>query len=141
VNWLEIGGIVAKRAQASVAIVDDDADIRDMVRSVLEDAGYEVEEAADGVGALNLLRTTPHPRVMLLDWRMPHLDGVQTLRQLRREPELMKHTSVVFFTAQGNKPPPDVSELIQTTAFENLQKPFDIDVLLNTIERASRDIT
>jgi CheY-like chemotaxis protein len=131
---------VAKCSPASVAVVDDDADIREMLRAVLEDAGYVVEEAVDGVGALNLLRTAPHRRVMLLDWRMPRLDGVQTLCQLLREPELMKHTIIVFITAQGNKPPADVSKLICATTFESLQKPFDLNVLLTTVGRASQEI-
>jgi hypothetical protein len=52
----------------------------------------------------------------------------------------MKHTIIVFITAQGNKPPPDVSQLIQTTTFERLQKPFDINVLLATVGRASQEI-
>ena len=69
-----------KRAQ--VLVVDDDPDIRGLVRELLERQGYDVTEAANGQEALRALYAAP-PDVVLLDVSMPELDGWQTLERIR----------------------------------------------------------
>ncbi len=68
--------------RARILVVDDDEDIRLLVRELLERSGYEVVEAADGREALKLMYTTP-PALVLLDITMPDLDGYQTLERIR----------------------------------------------------------
>ncbi|MEO1368155.1 MAG: response regulator, partial [Acidobacteriota bacterium] len=65
-------------------VVDDDEDIRGILRSALEDAGWSVVEASNGLEALRRVASTP-PRLILLDLIMPRLDGFSFLDQLRRQ--------------------------------------------------------
>src|SRR5947209_11642724 len=71
------------RNSTTVLIVDDDADIREVMKIFLESDGYHVSVAADGLDALEQLRTGPRPRLIILDLMMPRLDGEQFLKQLR----------------------------------------------------------
>ncbi|MGZ4392497.1 MAG: response regulator, partial [Gaiellaceae bacterium] len=61
--------------QATVLVVDDDDDLRTMVETILEDAGYVVRRAGDGVEALEQLAQMGRPDLILLDMRMPRMDG------------------------------------------------------------------
>lgn len=79
-------------------VVDDEADIRDVIRIALESEGFEVEEAADGPTALALIRQrTPH--VVILDSRMPGMDGEAVCRALKRD-VLLRHLPVLLVTAK-----------------------------------------
>jgi DNA-binding response OmpR family regulator len=69
-------------ARLRVLVVDDDADIRLLLRELLERAGYAVDEAEDGRTALRVLFTTP-PSLVILDVSMPEMDGYQTLERIR----------------------------------------------------------
>jgi len=62
-----------------VLVVDDDRDIRGTLRVALEDAGYTVHEAPDGLSAMDLLLTSPFPLVVLLDLMMPRMTGSEIL--------------------------------------------------------------
>ncbi len=77
----------AARIRPRVLAVDDDPTVRSFVRTLLADAGYEVEEAADGVEALAACRTLP-PDLILLDVAMPGMDGIATCAALRALPQL-----------------------------------------------------
>jgi CheY-like chemotaxis protein len=80
---------VSPSSQKSVVlVVDDDADIRDALRDVLEDAGYLVVEAANGEVAFTWLEKHPAPAAILLDLFMPVMNGWQLARQLESLPEL-----------------------------------------------------
>src|SRR3989304_1960271 len=68
--------------RARILVVDDDADIRDLLRELFERAGYEGDGAADGRAGLRALYATA-PDVVLLDVSMPDLDGWQTLERIR----------------------------------------------------------
>ncbi|HEY7489743.1 MAG TPA: response regulator [Candidatus Tectomicrobia bacterium] len=67
---------------ARVLIIDDDAQLRTMLRESLEQRGYEVDEACDGYEGLRHYRATP-PDVIILDIWMPEQEGLETLRALR----------------------------------------------------------
>src|SRR5579862_4602951 len=66
---------------SGILIVDDDPDIRDSLKEVLEDEGYEVNGVANGREALDYLRKSPRPCVILLDLMMPVMDGWQFRRE------------------------------------------------------------
>ena len=79
-----------------ILIVDDEAHIRQMMRLTLESAGYQVEEAGDGASGLTLFGDGREFAVVLLDQKMPGIDGLETLRQIKaRVPE----ACVVMVTA------------------------------------------
>lgn len=83
---------------ASVLIVDDEPSIRMLFRTALESAGYEVVEAGDGVQALGQVHDAA-PDVVLLDLKMPGMNGMETLRRLRDQGA---DTPVVIVTAHGS---------------------------------------
>jgi CheY-like chemotaxis protein len=109
---------------ATVLVVDDEFDIREAVRDVLEGEGYRVITAVNGQEALDLLATL-RPCVVLLDLMMPVMNGWQVLDALRKRRGL-DGLAVVLVTASDSRPS-GVAGLIR--------KPFDIDRLLSAIER------
>ena len=82
-----------------VLIVDDETNIRRMMRLTLEADGYEVEDAPDGVKGLELFGDGSRFDAVVLDQKMPGMDGIETLRQmLRRAPD----ATIVMVTAFGS---------------------------------------
>ena len=67
-----------------ILIVDDESDVRDLLRKFLTRRGYEVDTACDGKAALEAVRSG-EPDIVLLDIRLPKLDGLSVLEQLRQE--------------------------------------------------------
>jgi DNA-binding response OmpR family regulator len=80
---------------ARILIVDDDADIRLLLRELLERASFDVEEASSGQAALRALQSSP-PALVLLDVSMPELDGYQTLERIRD----LSEVPVIMLTAR-----------------------------------------
>jgi CheY-like chemotaxis protein len=114
-----------------VAIVDDDADIREVIGAVLEEQGYSTIEASDGRAALEMLqRARPKPDLLLLDLMMPMMDGWQLQRRLREDPELAE-IPIVIMTAHAGFGRAVRSAQPDTPV---LSKPLDLDQLLETVE-------
>jgi CheY-like chemotaxis protein len=113
-----------------VLVVDDDADIRDAVRGVLEDEGYATLEASHGREALELLRQAKvKPDLILLDLMMPTMDGWQLRTRLREDPALAV-LPIVIMTAHAG-----VLRAVASTqpATPVLPKPIDVDRLLELV--------
>lgn len=110
-----------------VLVVDDDPDIRETLRFVLEEAGYPVYSAENGQDALQVLADSdPLPGLILLDLMMPIMSGDEMLRALRAVRALAQ-IPVTIVTASGAPMPPLASSM--------LKKPVDLDVLLRIVER------
>lgn len=117
---------------ARVLIVDDEPNIRLTLRTMLESAGIVVEEAADGASALAAFLRAPFDAVVL-DLRMPGMDGLEVLRRLRAH-----HPSVpvVVVTAHGTV---DAAvEAMKDGAYDFLQKPFDPVQIRDVVRRMLR---
>jgi len=82
-----------------VLVVDDGVDGRHLLRSMLVPAGFEVQEASDGVEGLDVIATW-QPELVLMDWRMPVLDGLEATRRLRADRSLPQ-PRVVLLTASA----------------------------------------
>ncbi|WP_248357442.1 response regulator [Anaeromyxobacter oryzae] len=109
--------------------MDDDASIREVVQAVIEVEGYPVVTAADGAEALDRLRGGLRPGVILLDLRMPGMDG-RAFRDLQgAEPELAAIPVVIL---SGDSDAPGVASGL---GVEWLLKPVDLDRLLSVVER------
>lgn len=104
----------------TVLIVEDEPTIRRLVREVLADEGFHIEEAADGLIALDKVRHR-RPDIVVLDLFMPRMDGWEFLNVSRMIPEFTA-TPVVVFSASDSVP-----EDRRVKAF--LKKPFDVAVL------------
>ncbi len=118
------------RQQPVVLVIDDDQNMRWVMRNVLSDAGFDVAEAEAGrVGLEAAARCRPH--TVLLDMRMPDLGGDEVLRRLRLfDPDL----PVIVVTAHGS-----ISSAISVTregAFDFITKPFRNEHLIETVQRA-----
>jgi CheY-like chemotaxis protein len=89
-------------SQNLILIVDDDLDIRDALSDTLEDQGFEVVTAANGVEALKLLQTMAvPPSVILVDLMMPVLDGYGFLAERRKHPEIASIPVAVITAGHG----------------------------------------
>jgi two-component system response regulator CpxR len=111
-----------------VLVVDDDPDIRETLRFVLEDAGYPVFVAENGKEALAILASAEQlPGLILLDLMMPVMSGDEMLKALKTVRALAQ-IPVTIVTASGAPMPPLASSL--------LKKPVDLDVLLRIVARS-----
>ena len=106
-------------------IVDDSRVIRMVARRILEALGFDIAEAADGAEALAFCRAAM-PDAVLLDWRMPVMDGLEFLQALRREPG-GSAPRVVFCTTENE--PDRIREALAAGADEYIMKPFDGDII------------
>lgn len=106
-------------------VVDDSRVIRKVARRVLEDIGFEIAEAADGMEALAWCRAAM-PDAVLLDWNMPVMNGIEFLRQLRSEPGGAT-PKVVFCTVENR--PEHILAALEAGADEYIMKPFDGDII------------
>ena len=115
-----------------VLIVEDQADIRKLIRMTLEFEPYEIHEAADGSDGLRLAGEVK-PDLILLDVMMPgEFDGLQVCARIRANVAL-KDTRVVLLTARGQNQDRDAGQ--EAGADEYLIKPFSPLQLIETIER------
>ena len=110
-----------------VVVVDDDPTIRRVVRTVLQSAGFQVDEAVGGAEALELVNRGSPPRVVVLDVMMPGLDGVEVCRRIDTSV-----TGVLMLTALDSGPTRQDCEAAGARAF--LTKPFSSIELLDVVE-------
>ena len=115
-----------------VLIVEDQADIRKLIRMTLEFEAYEIHEAPDGPTGLRLAHSL-RPDLMLLDVMMPGaLDGLQVCRHIKSDPDLA-HIKIVLLTARGQARDREAGNLAGAEDYR--VKPFSPLHLIDTIER------
>ena len=115
-----------------ILVVDDEAELRKQVVSILSERGYKVDEAGDGREAIERLRQKDYPLV-LCDVKMPNMDGLEFLKHVR---ENEYSTAVALITAHGNIR--DAIEAIREGAFDYIEKPINETLLLQVVEKAER---
>ena len=111
-------------------VVDDDTDIREGVRDLLEAKGYAVLTAANGLEALALLQKGARPDVILLDLMMPVMDGYQFAAEQHKS-TTFGQIPILVLTADGHASQKAAS--VHADGF--VQKPFKTNVLLERLER------
>ena len=119
-----------------VLVVDDDAAVRTLVTKALQAKGYDVQEAADGMIASELLGTMKRsPDLLICDVMMPTIDGFSLARLVKAHKEL-RSMPIIFLTAKTQ--PADLMLGISLGARHYVQKPFSIVDLLDKVAKSIR---
>ena len=118
----------------SCLVVDDSKVIRKVARHILESMSFAVEEAADGQEAL-LRVSEGRPDLVLLDWMLPSLSGLEVCRQLRRRPAT-RDLPIIMVTARTEDQ--DAVRALDTGADDYIAKPFTVEALLARIRALLR---
>lgn len=124
----------AQPPRKTILVADDDPDVRDILRSILEPAGFLVEEAADGDLALQAVHAHP-PDLMILDYMMPGRTGPQVCEQIRTD-MLLRHVPIIMLT--GKSETQDKVHGINAGADDYLIKPFEPRELLARVQAMLR---
>ena len=114
-----------------ILAVDDSASMRQMVSFTLKGAGYDVEQATDGVEALELAKSDQFDLV-LSDVNMPNMDGLTLTKELRSLPEY-RFTPILVLTTEAGGDKKQEGKSAGATGW--IVKPFNPDQLLNTVKR------
>lgn len=124
-----------------VLVVEDDQDVRDTVCETLEDIGYAVSTATNGLLALNALEAScareaerALPGLILLDLMMPVMDGERFLQELRKDPRFSA-LPVVLLTADGHA----ATKAVRLGANHGLRKPVQLNDLIATVSKYCED--
>jgi PAS domain S-box-containing protein len=115
------------RSRAAVLVVEDDKLLRDLLCELLHDNAYEVSSASNGREALDAMRAGPPPSVLLLDLKLPVMDGRELMEAMRDDPRL-KRVPVVLVSGVAS-----AEELARLGANAFLMKPLDYTNLLTLI--------
>lgn len=123
-----------------ILIVDDDPDIRDVLKLTLAEENYEVMEAGDGEKAIKMIQTKT-PNLVLLDYKIPKIDGREVCRRIKKD-ILLRHLPIIMVTGKG-----DINDKvggIDAGADDYIVKPFEPKELLARIRmiirRSERDL-
>jgi two-component system nitrogen regulation response regulator NtrX len=114
---------------ARILVIDDERSIRSTLKEILEYEGYQMDEAPDGMTALELAAREKYD-VILCDIKMPQMDGIEVLDKLL----LMNDTPVVMISGHGNIE--TAVDAIKRGAYDYISKPLDLNRLLITIRNA-----
>jgi two-component system phosphate regulon response regulator PhoB len=121
-------------AKPTVLVVEDEAPLLALLRYNLEKQGFRVEEAADGQEAL-LRVAEARPDLILLDWMLPAMSGLEVCRQLRRRPAT-RDLPIIMLTARTEEQ--DAVRALDTGADDHIAKPFAMEALLARIRALLR---
>jgi len=115
-------------------VVDDSRAIRMLLSKTLKQLGYEVQEAANGREALEMIEAgNCEVKLVLADWNMPEINGLELLKRLRRNPAL-NSLAVVMVTTETEIE--QIAEAMEAGANEYVMKPFTRDILVEKLELA-----
>lgn len=119
---------------ARILIVDDSKTSRKFLRNMLEQAGHEiVAEAVDGAEGVEKFKVY-RPDITTMDITMPKLGGIEAVREII---EYDPDAKIIMVTAAGQKA--NMIEALKKGAADFIQKPFDMDVIVNTIEKVMEE--
>ncbi|MDQ1522026.1 MAG: two-component system, chemotaxis family, chemotaxis protein CheY [Actinomycetota bacterium] len=115
-------------------VVDDSKAMRSILVRMLKSCGYDdVFEATNGVDAFRAIRDNGSPDVVLVDWNMPEMTGIDFIRRVRGS-GMLDEASVVMVTSETAIE--KIAEALESGADEYLMKPFTIEALLEKLELA-----
>jgi two-component system chemotaxis response regulator CheY len=112
-------------------VVDDSAFIRKIAKQILDNMGFQVTEAKDGAHALEQCQVAL-PELILLDWNMPVMSGLEFLNKLRKMPH-GDEPQVVFCTTENTRE--KIMAALEAGATEYIMKPFDQEIIRTKLEQ------
>ena len=118
-----------------ILVADDDPISRRVIEACLTGAGYEVSVASDGAEALEMIGSPESPRLLVLDRTMPHVDGVDVCRAIRKK-GLEPDVYIILVTAKGQQD--EIVEGFEAGADDYMTKPFDIGELAARVRTGVR---
>ena len=114
-----------------ILIAEDDPIYRRMLESALMKWGYDVVVAKDGTEAWQALQGQNAPKLAILDWMMPGMDGVDIIRKIRKNPNL-KNNYIILATAKGYKE--DITAGLRFGADDYITKPFEREQIRDSVK-------
>ncbi len=111
-------------------VIDDEPDIRDVIAFMLGQAGFEVHEECDGEAGL-ATASAVHPDVILLDWMMPRMNGIEVCRALRLDAD-QRSTIVILLTAKAQESDRELG--FAAGAQDYILKPFSPRELVSRVQ-------
>ena len=120
-----------------ILIAEDDDTTRRLLEIILSKWGYDVISTCDGNEAWEKLKNADAPRLAVLDWMMPGVDGVDICRMLRQE-DTAKPIYIILLTVRGDKD--DIVKGLRAGADDYIAKPFDKDELRARVDVGRRVI-
>lgn len=114
-------------------VVDDSRAVRMILARILKENGYEVAEAANGREALATIQAEKNVQLVMADWNMPEINGLELLKRLRQDPELAS-LAVVMVTTETELD--QMVTALEAGANEYVMKPFTKEILLEKLELA-----
>ncbi len=126
---------MALARRGRILVVEDNADMIEMVRIALQRVGYTVDVAAEGYEALSLARRW-RPRVILLDLRLPGMDGYEVLTHLKRSPGT-QGIPIIITSAHVADPEEEKKRLKALGVVSFLPKPFTVNQLVTVVDRVT----
>ena len=112
-------------------VVDDSKTIRTILSRTLTQLGYEVRQAENGREALEVLDTEKAVTLVLTDWNMPEMNGLEVVKQIRKKPEL---ASLVIVMVSTETEMDHMAAALEAGANEYLMKPFTKEILLEKLQ-------
>lgn len=125
----------ALETRKRILVVEDELEIRQLIVLHLKREGFDVDEIGDGEQARGLL-TSRHYDMVILDWMLPTLSGLELTRWMRKRSALAVHTPVLFVTAKTE--PEHVATGLDAGADDYISKPFDTLVLMARVNALLR---
>ncbi len=113
----------------TVLVIEDYADTRELISSILRKAGYHVIEAEDGVEGL-LKASASYPDLVIMDLALPEMDGVETARRIHQMPKLSR---IPIFVVSALVTKEVEADARAAGCVEVFSKPFEVDELMNRI--------
>jgi len=120
-----------RREGRRALIVDDSRVMRAMLGRIISDQGFSIVEARDGRDALERIRALGGMDLIVVDWRMPGMSGLEFVLALRRD-ETFGRTPIVMVTSETD--PEQLARAIDAGANEYVMKPFTRDVIVGKLE-------
>lgn len=137
----QVGANIERNAMSpapAVCVIEDDDAIRAALRFLLEEEGYPVLEAADGLAGYHLLRTSVAPLIAVVDHKLPKMDGCDLLDLAAKDEDLRERHEFIFVTASPQHAEDDCGETLEELNVPVIPKPFDIDEVLAPVAAAAQ---